>query len=74
MHFLYFIFKYSKQLNKLYCFPGVSCPIDVSVSTLPPFGTIIRATPIYAKPEHVQENITRCENHKKSKEFDLESN
>lgn len=30
--------------------------------------------PIYSKAEHIEQVITRCENHKKSKEFDIDCN
>jgi tumor protein p73 len=40
------------------------------VSELPPFGTVIRAMPIYSKTENNHKIVTRCENHKKSKEFE----
>ncbi|RNA06799.1 tumor 63 isoform X7 [Brachionus plicatilis] len=61
---------FSHKLNKLYCHPNVACPIDVSVSSLPPSGSIVRATPVFSKYEHIEQIVTRCENHKKSKEFD----
>ncbi|CAF0815412.1 unnamed protein product [Brachionus calyciflorus] len=61
---------FSSTLNKLYCNPNVACPVDISVSSLPPSGSIIRAMPVYGKYEHIEQIVTRCENHKKSKEFD----
>lgn len=70
--FTNFFSKYSKVLNKLYSTPGIPCPVEIMVSTLPPAGCIIRAMAVYSKPEHIQDRITRCENHKKSKEFDQE--
>lgn len=65
-----FFSKYSKLLNKVYCIPGVSVPVEVSTNDIPPLGTVIRAMAIYAKAEHGQQAITRCENHKKNREFD----
>nr|BAJ98695.1 predicted protein [Hordeum vulgare subsp. vulgare] len=60
---------YSSKLNKLYSIPGVACPVEMSVSAMPPYGTQVRIMPIFSKFEHIQDLITRCENHKKSKEF-----
>jgi hypothetical protein len=57
---------YSKQLNKLFCIRGVACPIEISVTQTPPVGSIIRACPVFSKPEHAQERVKRCENHKKA--------
>jgi hypothetical protein len=34
----------------------------------PPLGTVIRAMPVYVKPEHVQEVVKRCPNHATTKE------
>jgi hypothetical protein len=86
--------KYSKKLNKLFCLPGVACPIDVCVKNIPPAGityiylrtrliwkktddsnkgSVIRAQAFYSKFDHVHEPITRCENHKKNKEFESEA-
>ncbi len=62
--------KYSNVLNKLYCCPGVSCPINISVSSTPPLGSIIRVYAVYSKPEHIQNIIKRCENHQKNKQFE----
>lgn len=64
------LFQFSVKLNKLYCHPNVACPIDISVSSLPPSGSVVRATPVFSKYEHIEQVVTRCENHKKSKEFD----
>ena len=48
---------------------ATSCPIKFKTSFQPPKGSIIRATPLYVKPEHVQEVVQRCPNHATSKEF-----
>lgn len=72
-HFLFdtiFSIQFSKKLNKLYCCPGVSCPIDLSVSTPPAPGSMIRATAVFAKAEHIQSLIQRCENHQKKRQFE----
>jgi uncharacterized protein YpbB len=39
---------------------------------MPPYGTVVRAMPVFSKAEHVQQLIKRCENHKNSKEFDTD--
>ena len=62
---------YSKKLNKLYCCPGVSCPIEISVSSAPPSGSVVRATAVFSKPEHIQSLVQRCENHRKKRQFEL---
>jgi hypothetical protein len=45
-----------------------SCPVKFRTAFQPPEGTKIRATPIYVKPEHVQEVVQRCLNHAAGKE------
>lgn len=40
-----------------------SCPIQMKTTRSPPPGTVIRAMPLFVKPEHVQEVVTRCPNH-----------
>ena len=60
-------------MNKLYCTPGVSCPVDLAVSMLPPPGTVIRAQAVYSKPEHIHNLVTRCQNHQKKKQFETEA-
>jgi hypothetical protein len=35
---------------------------------------VVRAQAFYSKYEHVHERITRCENHKKNRDFENESN
>ena len=60
---------YSHDLKKLFVRMAVSCPISFRTSCTPPPGSIIRATPIYVKPEHVQEPVKRCPNHATSPEF-----
>ena len=60
---------YSHDLKKLFVRMAVSCPISFRTSCAPPLGSIIRATPIYVKAEHVQEPVKRCPNHATSPEF-----
>jgi hypothetical protein len=42
----------------------------MSVSAMPPLGSIIRVYAVYSKPEHIQNIIKRCENHQKNKQFE----
>lgn len=51
---------YSDIKKKLYVNMGVACPIRFKVKKLPPPGTIIRATPIFTKPEFTQDIVKRC--------------
>ena len=60
---------YSHDLKKLFVRMAVSCPISFRTSCAPPPGSVIRATPIYVKAEHVQEPVKRCPNHSTSPEF-----
>lgn len=61
--------QYSELLNKLYVRMGSTCPIRFQTTRRPPNGCVIRATPVYMKPEHVQEVVTRCPNHTSTKEL-----
>ncbi|KAI5609554.1 cellular tumor antigen p53 isoform X1, partial [Silurus asotus] len=54
---------YSPSLNKLYCQLVKTCPVDVLMEKVPPQGAVLRATPIYKKPEHVSEVVLRCPHH-----------
>ncbi|MCJ8731644.1 hypothetical protein PDJAM_G00201830 [Pangasius djambal] len=54
---------YSTSLNKLYCQLAKTCPVDVLLEKGPPQGAVLRATPIYKKPEHVSEVVLRCPHH-----------
>ena len=60
--------QYSEVLKKLYVRMATTCPIRFRVDKAPPHNTIIRAMPIYMKPEHVQEVVKRCPNHATTKE------
>ncbi len=64
-----FYFKFSKEMNKLYCKINVQCPMRVKVTSEPPQGSIIRLVAVYKKDEHKNEHIKRCANHANSKEF-----
>ncbi|BFZ23853.1 hypothetical protein BsWGS_26891 [Bradybaena similaris] len=59
---------YSDSLKKLYVRMANTCPVRFKTRSPTPAGTIIRAMPIYMKPEHVQEVVKRCPNHATSKE------
>lgn len=66
---LIFRFQYSPYLNKLFVRMANTCPVRFKASSTPPPGSIIRALPIYMKPEHVQEVVKRCPNHATKPEF-----
>ncbi|XP_041377470.1 tumor protein 63-like isoform X2 [Gigantopelta aegis] len=59
---------YSDLLKKLYVRMATTCPVRFKSLRMPPSGCIIRAMPIFMKPEHVQEVVKRCPNHATSKE------
>ncbi|KAK3803643.1 hypothetical protein RRG08_023358 [Elysia crispata] len=55
---------YSESLKKLYVRMSTTCPVRFKTrSAPPPPGSIIRAMPIFMKPEHVQDVVKRCPNH-----------
>ena len=58
--------QYSEDLKKLYVRMRSSCPIRFKTAINPPRGCIVRALPLYIKPEHVQEVVKRCPNHASS--------
>lgn len=60
---------YSPALKKLYVRMANTCPVRFKTSPPPPPGSIIRALPIYMKPEHVQDVVKRCPNHASKPEF-----
>jgi len=55
--------QYSEALRKLYVRMAHTCPVRFKTASSPPPGSIIRAMPVYMKPEHVQEVVKRCPNH-----------
>ncbi|KAI0238143.1 Tumor protein p73 [Lamellibrachia satsuma] len=59
---------YSVPLRKLFVRMATTCPVRFKTGKQPPPGTILRAMPIYMKPEHVQEVVKRCPNHATNKE------
>lgn len=64
------VFQFSESLRKLYVRMGSTCPIRFrTTAKRPPLGTVIRALPVYVKPEHVQEVVKRCPNHATTKEL-----
>lgn len=60
--------QYSDSLKKLYVRMATTCPVRFKTRNLAPVGSVIRAMPIFMKPEHVQEVVKRCPNHAVSKE------
>lgn len=47
---------------------ATTCPVRFKTKSPAPFGCLIRAMPLFMKPEHVQEVVKRCPNHSVSKE------
>ena len=60
-------FQYSEKRRKLFVRPFVPCPFTFRAARSPPRGSIVRALPIYVKPEHVQDVVKRCPNHMTTK-------
>ncbi|XP_054456931.1 cellular tumor antigen p53 [Anoplopoma fimbria] len=54
---------YSELLNKLYCQLAKTSPVEVLVSKELPLGSVLRATAVYKKTEHVAEVVRRCPHH-----------
>lgn len=50
-------------MGKLYVRMNVPCPFLFRTSHAPPRGSLIRATPIFWNPEHVNEVVKRCPTH-----------
>ncbi|XP_064642871.1 tumor protein 63-like isoform X2 [Lineus longissimus] len=59
---------YSELIKKLFVRIATTCPIRFKTAANPPHGCIIRAMPIFMKPEHVQEVVKRCPNHATTRE------
>lgn len=59
---------YSEATRKLFVRMATTCPVRFRTQRPPPQGSLIRAMPIYMKPEHVQEVVKRCPNHATTKE------
>ena len=54
---------YSPTLRKLYVRMATTCPILFTTEMPAPSGSVIRALPVYVRPEHVQDVVKRCPNH-----------
>ena len=60
---------YSSAIRKLFVRMATTCPVRFKTSLRPAVGTVIRATPVYVKPEHVQEVVQRCPNHASTRDY-----
>ena len=60
--------QFSEPLCKLFVRMATTCPVRFRTAKRPPPGSVIRALPIYVKPEHVQEVVKRCPNHATNRE------
>ncbi|KAK7909833.1 hypothetical protein WMY93_014517 [Mugilogobius chulae] len=64
---------FSESLNKLYCQLAKTSPVEVLVAKDPPLGSVLRATAVYKKTEHVAEVVRRCPHHQNEDQMEFRS-
>ncbi|XP_072315274.1 cellular tumor antigen p53 [Eucyclogobius newberryi] len=64
---------FSESLNKLYCQLAKTSPVEVLVAKDPPLGSMLRATAVYKKTEHVAEVVRRCPHHQNEDSMEFSS-
>jgi len=55
--------QYSEKLHKVFIRFEASCPFLFSSTRATPRGCVIRATPTFVRPQHVNEVVRRCPHH-----------
>ena len=50
-------------MKKLFAKKDVPCPFLLRTTYPPPLGSVVKVTPIFESPEHMNEVVKRCPNH-----------